>query len=92
MKPPHGSSRDHGPSKGSYQQDEGDMFSLSELHGQVDFPDSLDSTESMLQHQANLLQAPQQERKVDADFFNAFQDDFDEDDVRRPASWAELRK
>ena len=76
--------------KGSYLQDEGDMFSLSELHSQVDFPDSLESTESMLQHQANQLQAPQQERKVDSDFFNAFQDDFDEDDVR-PADWAELR-
>ena len=43
------------------------------------------------QHHAQQQQAPQQERKVDADFFNAFQDDFDEDDVRLPAGWSELR-
>jgi hypothetical protein len=91
MKPPHGSSRDHGAFKGPFLHDDGDVLSMADLHGQVDLADSLESTESMLQQQAHQLQQPQQERKVDADFNNQFPDDFDEDDVRRPANWTELR-
>ncbi len=30
----------------------------------------------------DLGQSPQPDKKVDADFFNSFQDDFDEDDMR----------
>ena len=99
MKPPHGSMREQGGYSGGYSRhhegDDGDLLSLSELHGLGDHTDMLDSTETLLvqqvQQQHHIQQQPQQERKVDSDFFNQFQDDFDEDDVRQPANWSELR-
>lgn len=57
MKPPHGSLREAGGyGGGGYSSrhqdgDEGDLLSLSELHGLGDHSDMLDSTEALLVQQ-----------------------------------------
>ncbi|EIE18774.1 hypothetical protein COCSUDRAFT_60077 [Coccomyxa subellipsoidea C-169] len=56
---------------GPSEEDNGDYMSLLELGQEQDLMDIPD-----------LGQSPQPDKKVDADFFNSFQDDFDEDDMR----------
>ncbi|KAK9904765.1 hypothetical protein WJX75_002123 [Coccomyxa subellipsoidea] len=71
MKPPHGFSFRGRP--GPADEDNGDYMSLLELgqeQDMMDIPDSL------------LAQPSQPDKKIDADFFNSFQDDYDEDDMR----------
>ena len=46
------------------------LLELGQEQDMMDIPDSL------------LAQPSQPDKKVDADFFNSFQDDFDEDDMR----------
>ena len=60
-------------SAGPSDEDNGDYMSLLELGQEQDMMDIPDST---------LAQPSQPDKKVDADFFNSFQDDFDEDDMR----------
>jgi hypothetical protein len=58
---------------GPADEDNGDYMSLLELgqeQDMMDIPDSL------------LAQPSQPDKKIDADFFNSFQDDYDEDDMR----------
>lgn len=46
------------------------LLELGQEQDMMDIPDSL------------LAQPSQPDKKTDADFFNSFQDDFDEDDMR----------
>ena len=60
MKPPYGSMREQQGGYGRHQDggDDGDLLSLSELHGLGDQSDMLDSTETLLVQQVRHAACP----------------------------------